>query len=177
MKKSDIYEVAIKIMGLYLFFTSISLIREILMAFALISQEKQFNVTADDFSKTMLILSIVNFVLVILFAAFLTFKTKSIVKLVCKQTDFEETSSLFADRKVIYEIALVVMGMLLFLWTIPEFVFKLKNYFLFGQIKMPDMYNEKYFIGVALIKIIVGLLSIIFAKWIASILVKENRNN
>ena len=41
MKKSDIYEVTIKILGLYLFFTVIGIIRELLSNFAIFFESKR----------------------------------------------------------------------------------------------------------------------------------------
>ncbi len=177
MKKSDIYEIAIKILGLYLFFTSIDLLRDLLTTFAVITQAKQNPDAFGNFDQTpFFILSFSNFAFVILFAAFLTLKTKTIVKFVCKPTDYEETSSLFADRKVIYEIALVIMGLLLIVWTIPDFAFKLKNHIQLVQSNIPTKDYDTNFIITSAIKIVVGLIAIIYAKSISTIFVKDNKN-
>lgn len=177
MKKSDIYEIAIKILGLYLLFTSISLLRDVLTTFAVMTQAKQNPDAFGDFDQTpFFILSIANFAFVILIAAFVTLKTKTIVKFVCKQTDYEETSSLFADRNVIYEIALVIMGLLLIVWTLPDFAFKLKNYIQLVQSNMPTKEYDTNFIITSAIKIVVGLIAIIYAKSISTILIKDNKN-
>lgn len=177
MKKSDIYEISIKILGLYLFFTSIGLLRDVLSAFAVMIQAKQSPEAFGDFDQTpFLILSIANFVFAIVFAAFTTLKTKTITKLVCKPTDYTETSSLFADRKVIYELALVIMGLFIMVWTIPDFVYKLNNHFKLVQKNAPTYYLDKNFIITSAIKIAVGLIAIIYAKSISAILIKGNKN-
>ncbi|GCD78994.1 hypothetical protein [Schleiferia thermophila] len=177
MKKSDIYEISIKILGLYLFFTSIGLLRDVLTTFAVMTQAKQNPDAFGDFDQTpFFILSIANFTFVILFAGFMTFKTKTITKLVCKPTDYEETSSLFADRKVIYELALVIMGLLIILWTLPDFAFKVKNHIQLVQSNMPTKDYDTNFIITSAIKIVVGLISIIYAKSISTILIKVDKN-
>ena len=177
MKKSDIYEISIKILGLYLFFTSIGLLRDVLTTFAVMTQTKQNPDAFGDFDQTpFFILSIANFAFVILFATFMTIKTKTITKFVCNPTDYEETSSLFADRKVIYELALVIMGLLIFVWTLPDFAFKLKNHIQLVQSNIPTKDYETNFIITSAIKIIVGLIAIIYAKSISTILVKDNKN-
>lgn len=174
MKKSDLYEISIKILGIYLFFTSISFLREIVMVFSwILSQE--YSEADNAFYTELLVFSLADFVLVILFASLLTFKTKAIVKFVCKQSDYEETSTLFADRKVIYEMALVIMGLILIAWTIPDFVFRLKNYLQADTSMMPNKPNENSFIIIAVIKVVVGILSIVYAKSIATTLVQENK--
>jgi hypothetical protein len=177
MKKSDIYEISIKILGLYLFFTSIGLVRDILTTFAVWTQAKQNPDAFGDIDQTpFLILSIANFLFVILFAAFMTLKSKTITKFVCKPQDYEETSSLFADRKVIYELALVIMGLLIIVWTLPDFAFKLKNHVQLVQSNMPTKDYDTNFIITSAIKISVGLIAIINAKSISTILIKDNKN-
>src|SRR5688500_5773200 len=113
MKKSDIYEIAIKILGIYLFFTCIGLLSDVLATLAMMSQTDQFTPGDTSMYRMLFLLSIANFLFVALFTAFLTFKTRTIVKFVCKPADYEASSTLFADRKVMYEMALVVMGLLL----------------------------------------------------------------
>ena len=71
------------------------------------------------------ILILASFLFVILFASFLTFGTRWIVKLVYNSNDFNETITLFADRRVIYEIALAIMGLLLIICKLPDLAFKL----------------------------------------------------
>ncbi len=177
MKKSDIYEIAIKILGLYLFFTAIGLLRDVLTSFAVMTQAKQNPDAFGDFDQTpFFILSIANFLFIIFFATFLTFKTKTIVKLVCNPTDYNETSTLFADRKVIYEMALVIMGLLLIVWTLPDFAFRLKNHIQLIQSNLPTKGYDTNFIITSAIKIVVGLIAIVYAKPISTILVKDNKN-
>lgn len=177
MKKSDIYEISIKIFGLYLFFTAIGLLLDVLTTFVVWTQEKQNPNAFGDFDQTpFVILSIVNFLLVILFAIFMTLKSKTITKFVCKPADYEATSSLFADRKVIYELALVIMGLLIIIWTLPDFVFKLKNHIQLVQSNIPTNNYDTNFIITSAIKISVGLIAIIYAKSISTILIKDNKN-
>lgn len=176
MKKSDIYEIAIKILGLYVFFRVVGLIYDLLATFAVMAQEQEFLGSSDNVYLMLFLLSIVNFVVVFLFAWFLTFKTKAIVKYVCKPIDYEETSSLFADRKVIYEIALAIMGLLLILWTLPDFIIKLKNYMVLSEMDMPRTDPETNFIITAGIKIVVGLIAVIYAKSIAPFLAQDKKS-
>jgi hypothetical protein len=177
MKKSDIYEIAIKILGLYLFFTSIELLRYVLTTFSVITQARQNPDSFGDIDQTpFLILSITNFTGVILFALLLTFKTTTIVKFVCKPTDYNETSSLFADRKVIYEMSLVIMGLLLIAWTLPDFAFRLRSHIQLIQSGIPTKDYDTNFLFTSAIKILVGFISIIYAQTISTVLVKDNKD-
>jgi len=177
MKKSDIYEISIKILGIYLFFTSIGLLREVLTTVSVIFIDKQNAHSLNESGATAFsILSLANFLFVIVFASFLTFRTKSIVKFVCKSTDFNETTNIFADRKVIYEIALVIMGLLLITWTLPDFAFKLKSHIQQIQSEMSINNFDINFIYVSAIKIVVGLIAILNAKSLSKLMVKNSDN-
>ena len=177
MKKSDIYEIAIKILGLYLFFTVIGLLRDLLFAFAYMDEAKRNSDLFEQIDPTpYFILSIANFMVVILFASFLTFKSKAIVKLVCKSTDYNETATLFTDKKVIYEMALAIMGLLLIVWTLPDLAFRLKNYIQFVQNDMPTKNYDTNFLITSTIKIIVGLIAIIYARAISIFLIRDSKN-
>jgi hypothetical protein len=177
MKKSDIYEITIKLLGIYLFFTSIGLLREVLTVTSSIAVNNQYNdsVTGST-NKAFFILCTTNFLFVMVFASVLTFKTKAIVKLVCTSTDFDETSTLFADRKVIYEMALVIMGLLLIIWTLPDLAFKLKNQIQTVQSDIPTKDYDKHFIYASTIKIVVGLIAVVNAKSISKRIVKNNED-
>ena len=70
MRKSDIYEVAIKILGLYLFYTSIGLLRDLLFAVAYVDEAKRNPDLFEHIDPTpYFILSIAHFIVVILFAS------------------------------------------------------------------------------------------------------------
>jgi len=177
MKKSDIYEVAIKILGLYLFVIVIGTLRDLLTNFAILSAAKQNPDAFGQFSQTpFFLVSFFNFVLLTLFASLVTFKTKAIVKRICSPTDFEENAKLFADRKVIYEIALVLTGLLLIVWTLPDFAFKLANYIKLVQSKSPTETYDNNFLITSSLRIIAGLFAILTAKSLATFFAKDKED-
>lgn len=175
MKKSDIYEISIKILGIYLFFSSIVMLRDLIYLMAMWFQSKSD--FGDDVLVEMLVFGLLNFVLVIVFASFITFKTKRIVKFVCQKTDFEESAALFAHKKVIYEMALVIMGLLLIAWTIPDFVFRMMNYFAQDSQVQERKLFQTDFVIVAIIKLVVGMISITGANYISALLVKDRKKS
>ncbi|MCL7989059.1 hypothetical protein M8998_14010 [Sphingobacterium sp. lm-10] len=175
MKKSDIYEIAIKVLGLYLLFTCIDLLTAALATSALLIHAKQNPEMFESFGQTpFLILSIANLVFVVLFALFLTLKTKTIVKFVCKPSDYEERSMLSVDRELIYEIALVLMGLILVVWTLPDFAIKLKEHITLVQSDVPTNEYDTNFVITAAIKIALGITAVIYSKSLAVGLGKVN---
>ncbi|MFN8715192.1 MAG: hypothetical protein ACK5Z2_20250 [Bacteroidota bacterium] len=176
MKKSDICEIAIKLLGIYLFITSAELISNILSAVTIYFQADKNPDLFGDFDRTpFVLLSIIHFALTILFAALLTFKTKAIVSLVFKTEDASETLVFTANRKVIYEIALVTTGLVTIVWALPDFIVQLKTYL---QLKdtMPDHTNKFDFIFQSGIKIVIGLVAVVYANVIAKLFVSNNKN-
>lgn len=177
MKKSDIYEIAVKVLGLYLFFNLIVFLRELFTSFTLMVYAKENN-HFDGFNNTQLfILSLVYIIVIFLFASFIVFKSKNIVKFICKPSDYEETTSLFVDRKVIYEIAIVLMGLILIAWTTPEFVVRLKFYIL--KVQRDLLPNGSDFdislLWTSAIKIVLGIFAVIYANTISGFLSREKK--
>jgi hypothetical protein len=166
MKKSDIYEVTLKILGVYLFITTaISSIHEIFTTISLMTQFQQGtgNDTVPNF-KPYFIIVVSNTVLLAAVSLFLIYKTKAIVKRICSTSDFEETAKLFAEPKIIYEVALVLSGFLIILWTLPEFGYKLKNYIRAEQLKGWHTANDSKFLVVSGLQIVAGIFAIVIAK-------------
>lgn len=175
MKKPDLYEVAIKIFGLYELFYSIGLLRDILVTYALINHTNMSPEMVGQFDQTpVLIFSSINLVVVVLLALFLIFKSKTIVRFICKKTEYEESVSLFAEKKVIYEIALIIIGILLVLWTLPEFAVRVKNYIMTMPHDIPSQYDDDWtFIVISLIKIAAGVFIVVYANLLSGILSRE----
>jgi hypothetical protein len=170
MKKSDIYEISIKILGIYLFFSSISMLRDLIYLMAMFFQSKSD--FGYDVLVEMILFSLLNFAMVIVFASFITFKTKRIVKFVCQKTDFEESAALFAHKKVIYEMAFVIMGLLLIAWTIPDFAFRMMFYFSQDSRVQQGLF-ETDVVVVAILKMVVGMISITGANYVSAVIVRD----
>ena len=131
MKKSDIIEIATKILGLYLFVNVITSLKELFSLILTIhSMSKNFpDSTSTDGMAIMIIGTIIYIVVLISFATFLTFGSKTITKSICRQVDFEENVKLFTDKKYFHEIAFVIFGGIIVVWSLPEFLLRLLFYF------------------------------------------------
>ena len=166
MKKSDIYEIAIKILGLYLLTTIVvEFLNQILKDFMVMQQfQGNSDGTPTPNFKPYIAISILNVILLSLLSIFMMFKTKIIAKRICSQSDFEEDVKLFADPKTIYEILLNLNGLLLVIWTLPEFAYKLKNYILAEQIKGWHADIDYNFLVISSIKIIFGIFILVISK-------------
>lgn len=169
MKKSDIYEIAIKILGLYLVTIILWQLRDILISISIYFQAKNNPQMFEGFDQTIPILvSILAFTILILITWLLIFKTTSIAKLITKPTDYENSVSLFAEKNTIYEIALVIVGLLLITETLPDFAYKLKKYLEVIKSDYPQKEYETMFFATSLIKIIIGLIAIFYSNQLAN---------
>lgn len=169
MKKADIFEVAVKILGLYLFILVIGSLRDILTYLAVVGAKNPDSF--GDFNQTLfLIISVFYFLLIFVFAFLLTFKTKTVVKKISSSSDYEESPQLFADKKVIYQIALVLTGLLLIIWTFPDFAFRLVGYFQLLHNGGPVRPYDKDFLITSAIKVIVALFVIFKSNYLSSLL-------
>ncbi len=165
MKKSDIYEITIKILGLYLFATSvIGGIEAVISAFTFVAQVRD-NSGDNSVNWTVYLgIAILNLAFLVSVAAFLFFKANFIVRKICSKTDFEENARLFAEPKVIYEIALIVTGLLLIIWTLPEFGYQLKNYYQTEHDGLFKANASLRFLWVSTVKVLVGTFLLLLAK-------------
>lgn len=177
MKKSDIYEIAIKILGIYLVSILLWQLRDILASILLVIQSKSNPKIFEGFDQTpMIIVSISAFLVVTFISWLLIFKTKSITKLVCKSTDYEDAVTLFAEKTTIYEIALTIVGLLLFVETFPDFAYKLKNYLQTIKNDYPQKQYETMFFVTSLIKIVTGIIAIVYSTQLAKFFAKKSKS-
>ena len=171
MKKFDLYEIAIKILGLYLVVNVIEQLSTILtfipMTFMQDSDTGGFN------EIPVFLVMAFGLIVLIVFAWLLIFRTQQITKLITKPTDKEENVKLFAERKTIYEICLVLLGLIIIVWTLPDFIVKLRNYVTFVQNNTPVKLYDKTFLLTSGAKIIVGVLAIVYSTQLADIMTKK----
>jgi len=178
MKKSDLYEVEIKIIGLYLFIKVIGLINELFSFITIMNQSDSY--PGDSRASGHLILfipTIVNFAVLTAFATLLTFNTKLIVKKVCRPPDFEEKPRLFNNKKEIYEIALTLAGFLSIIIALPDFLTKLQYHIQLVQLDQLDKHTRDFdnnFLISSALKIVLGILVIYYSRSISGLLTKEN---
>lgn len=169
MKKSDIYEIAIKILGLYLVISVIDHFKEVISYATVFIQYQDKPEQFGGFNQTpIFIVTIFNFILLTALAWLLIFKTRQLTSLICKKEDYVETAKLFTDKKTIIEIALIIVGLSTIIWTIPEFAVKLKNYVYMTQHSFTTTMNDKTFLYIGGVKIVVGVIAVYYAKSISS---------
>ncbi len=178
MKKSDIYEIAIKILGLYLVIKVLGLLKEVLTMFIFLLQTKNNSHNSlVEFDQTPIFLvTLFNFFLVAVFAAILIFNTKKIAKLICKKADYEENSKLFTEKKTIYEMVLTIVGLLTIIIAVPELAITLKTYIHLFQYNSSKN-NDLSFMIIAGLKIIIGITVVFYSKSISNYLAKSKTEN
>jgi hypothetical protein len=162
MKKSDIYEITIKILGIYLLVADISKIPSLL---TFVQNHSTTAMTAEQGSEQTNLLWIngLSFFLLMGFAIFLIAGTKFITRFVTVTADREESVKLFADRKVIYEIALLIIGGLLIVNTLPDMLYRLYN--------LSNSGDQGLAIS-SISKIFIGILTVAYGKRIAAYFAK-----
>ncbi len=174
MKKSDIYEFAIKIMGLYLVVSVIEHLRDIVSYATVMIQLPDKPEQMGDFSQMpVFIVILLNFLTLTAFVWLLVFRTKKIVRLICSEEDYSETTSLSASKTSIIEIALILVGLMTAIWTVPEFAIKLNNYVSMTQNSITATMRDITFLFVGGLKLVVGVLAVRYAKSISSYVTKE----
>ncbi|MGY0038015.1 hypothetical protein [Pedobacter sp. NJ-S-72] len=108
------------------------------------------------------------------FAALFIFKSNAIVEKICKPADFEENATLFAERNVVYEIALTLMGLLMIMWSIPEFILNFKYFSQMTEFRMAQDRSLTTPLIIGGLKIAVGFIAIFYARSISLFFAKPS---
>ena len=170
MKKADLIEVTIRILGLYLFVSTIShAIEGVLAWIPIISFNQGTTYGNQNEILTYWVIGILNIVLTFSIALFLIFGAKSIVRKICRHEDFEENVKLFAEPKEIYQIAIILSGLLLIIWTLEEVSWQIKYYLMSQKLYDKNQYSETDFrrLWVSISRIIIGIFLIQLSKSIS----------
>jgi len=176
LKKFDLYEIAIKLLGLYLVVVIIGQLRDILIFLAVLVQSQKNSERLGEMNQTIaFVVAILGFIVLIIFSGLLIFRTRQITKLICRPTDSEEHVKLFAEKKTIYEICLVLLGLITIVLTIPDFIFKLKNHISLIQNNFPTKDYDTTFLITSGIKIAVGIIAIIYSAQLSKVLTKKKK--
>jgi hypothetical protein len=175
MKKSDIIEIAIRIIGLYLFVNWLPNAVEFLaLTFLPFIQDEAFSDRKD-----MLLymgIAIGNIVLMISIASFFLLGAKKIVRRVCNPEDFEETINFNTEPKAIYQMALIITGLILISWTLAEVSWHIKYYLKLEQLNVENNEAEFRKMWISITKILIGIFLIQLSGSISDYFGKNERN-
>ena len=167
MKKADIYEIAAKLMGIYLITQIIYSLRGILEILFYSA-----TATTQEFGGTILLSGVFGLVMLCLVSYFLVFRTKAVVAKIITLNEREDEVKLFAGKKTIYEIALVLIGGLTFIWSFPDVCYGIYNYFhLRSNGLMPP--NQLPGITIEVIRLLFGIVVILSADLLSTAFSKE----
>ncbi|SDP92101.1 hypothetical protein SAMN05428975_3633 [Mucilaginibacter sp. OK268] len=161
MKKSDVYEITIKILGIYLLVADISKLPGLLTFFS--SHGGNMNVAQGAEQINDLWINSLQFALLFILAVFLIAKTKFITRVVTNAADYQENVKLFADRKVIYEMALLIIGGLLIVNTLPDLIYRIYN--------LTNAADQQSVIS-SCSRLFIGIITVAFGKRIAAYFAK-----
>ncbi len=175
MKKTDIVDIAIKILGLYLFTNVIySFINSVETIFFLFTADNS-NSMPDNDKTIMIVAGFLQFTITLSFAIFMVFGSKIITHKICSKADYDENAKLFAEKRNIFEMAIIIIGGILFIFALPEFLTQLLFYIESNQQGSYDARFQDRFLYASIAKIIIGFLLINFNKALSGILVKEKK--
>ena len=103
MKKSDIYEIAIKILGLYLFLYILDFLKESLAYFSIFAQYQIAETQLNTVNFTpIFVVAALNLLLLIALDWLLLFRTEKITKILCKKEDYVEDLKILTNKILSY---------------------------------------------------------------------------
>lgn len=173
MKKADLYEIAIKIAGLYFLYTTLDfmfyMVNTIIYYSQLSYESVAFGAGNADIA---MLLSVSQFLTYLAFSILLLLNTKKMARIICRPEDYSEIVTMTLEKKTIFEIALVIMGLTIFVWTLPDFSIRLREFMLDER---QTNYFDITFTLTSAVKIVVAFISIFFSRPISAFLVRSNK--
>ncbi|MCA6364689.1 MAG: hypothetical protein IM638_16765 [Bacteroidetes bacterium] len=180
MKKSDVYEIAVKIFGIYFLVRFVELLNELIGVLVIYSNINEANELLGGSNSglmevgTIFITSFCHLFIGILFAWLFIVRTKFVVKLLCRVSDYEETVTFSFEKRMLFEISLVITGLLLIVWTLPDLVFQIVNYFEAKKDNIIPQNGESSFIYASLIKLLFGFVAVVYAGTVSNVIANKN---
>ncbi|MEZ5015395.1 MAG: hypothetical protein R2794_14015 [Chitinophagales bacterium] len=118
MKRSDLYEVAVKMLGMYLLFTALLYFQYFITGVIGI-----FSISADLSSMMgFQMIYILQFVFAVVVGICIIRQSAKVTRWICKASDFEKDLNMQLSRQTIYEIAIVLLGLILLLGVVQQTV-------------------------------------------------------
>lgn len=168
MKKIDLYQIAIKLAGLYLVLVLLGQLRELLFFLSLLRQSKNDPTSFSGGNPTVLFLvSLVCILILVAISALLIFKTKAVSKVICSKEDADDSLSFSLNKQSIYEVAILTAGLITVMMAIPDFLIQVKNYT--NDFKnLPGNSYQLDSVIVGGLQVLLGLGLVLFARPLAS---------
>ncbi len=162
MKKTDLYDVAVKLLGIYLFVSALNSLKDIVFALVAGFSSQTFN----DLWP-LLSIGLASFGIMLLISWVLIFKTRHLLNIISSPEDKHELLDPSLSKQSVYEIALTLLGLCLFAFTVPELAFKLKVQVQMVQNNIPVNPVDAGFAFVGTIKLILGFFALLYSRSIA----------
>lgn len=165
MKKTDIYEIVLKIFGLWMVYITISIIPSLLWVF-------------ESIEIQVILYSLFGPILSILFTYFLLFKTKSLVNVISQEEDNNEIYNLSIHSLSLYYLACIILGLFLIINTIPSMVDDIISWWQMNKYSNYAGYiPQSRAFTIHAIELAIGLILIVSHKRIAPFIQKLGKKN
>jgi hypothetical protein len=166
MRKNDLYEVALKLLGIYMVIKLIERLESTIWWM----NSYLFDHEITKIPKLMVVSSWISISIGVILVYLLLFRTQTLTKAITKHHKGEEDEVLtsFTSRDQLFEMTLIVLGSILLITNLPELIFNLGSSF--GAV---HRYTPETMVYISGLKVLTGLLVIIFAKFTAQRLIRK----
>jgi hypothetical protein len=171
MKKTDIYEIVIKILGLVLLYQTMSqlgyIVYSVIEMFVPRSMDSLDGI-GMSIEKAMQMIFLGAFILLLLTSFLLIFKSHKIARFINKGGEDDTVWNLSINRATLYEMTLLVIGAITLIQSAPTLLFRFNNWLRSSRLQVEFNDHPTYFIWIELVKAIFGIVIIYFSKSISN---------
>jgi hypothetical protein len=167
MRKRDLYEVALKLLGVYMIIKLIERLESTIWWM----YSYLFDNDLTAMPKMLIVSNWITISIGVLVVYFLMFRTQSLINAMTKHQRVEEDDLLtdFTSRDQLYEMTLIILGSILLITNLPELIFNLST----STLTADHRYTATGMLYISGLKALVGLLTIIYAKFVAKRLIRK----
>lgn len=176
MKKTDIYEIVIKILGLVLLYQTLSqlgyIVYSVIEMFVPRSMDSLDGIGLS-IEKAMQMIFLGAFIMLLLTSFLLIFKAHNIARFINKGIEEDTVWNLSIDRATIYEMTLLVIGAITLIQSGPTLLIRFNNWLRASRLQIEFTDQPTYYIWIELVKALIAIVLIVFAKSIATFINKR----
>ena len=170
MKKADVYEVAFKVLGLYMLFPIVSSLRDLVLYISMMTFTRDMPGGSDIQEQyfLMLLSMALSLVLFIVLFFFFVFRASSLATRIAGKTGDENVPVLNWDKSILFQLAVFIIAGILLVWTLPDLCTRLYEMLKVAEEKNMVSPRDKSYLVSSIVKLVLALVGLIYFRPIGS---------
>ena len=169
MKKSELLNLLLKVLGVYLILTIIGNINQLVSVFYFSYSSMMESEYMPDIDYAILfLLPVVTLIITLTLTYLCLFKSSAFASILLKNENDSELNFKINNKNQFIDVSLVLAGLITIIWSIPELILNIKEYSISLSSVFTEIEPDLSFITLSTIRIILGFVIIKYSSQVAS---------